>query len=201
MRNDLEPLVFDFKGTIIPGYFINDHGDVYTSYRQVSRGRYGFETIITNEFHKMKPREKSKDYPSLYLEFSVPQHLIGDEYDYTRKGRTSNSNFVIKKRIHQLVMATFNPIDQNPPERLKECWNKIPQEAKEWIYDTVIINHKDHNPRNNHISNLEYDTPKENARKAVIFYGGNHANKSKIKKVQNKIKKPKTYLQILLEES
>lgn len=198
MENELRPLVFDFKGTILPGYFINEYGDVYTTIRQVSRGRYGFKTVITNQYRKMKPREKSKDYPALYLEFSVPQHLIQDNYDYRRRGSPIDSNYVIKKRIHQLVMATFHPINENPPERLKDYWNDIPQAAKEWIYDTVIVNHKDHNPRNNHVSNLEYDTPKENARKAVIFYGGHHANKRK--QTQTQVKKPKNYLQTLLEE-
>ena len=70
-------------------------------------------------------------------------------------------------------------MDDYPPDRLKDCWNDIPEDAKTWIKQTVTINHKDHNPSNNRLDNLEYVTQRENARAAVKHYGGNVANKGK----------------------
>ena len=81
---------------------------------------------------------------------------------------------------YELVMAAFRPMDDYPPDRLKDCWDDIPEDAKTWIKETVTINHIDHNPENNHVDNLEYVTQKENSSKAATkHYGGNMADKAK----------------------
>ena len=76
-------------------------------------------------------------------------------------------------------MGAFRPMDEYPPERLKDCWDDIPEDAKKWIKQTVVINHIDHDPSNNRVDNLEYVTQRENSRAAVKHYGGNVANKGK----------------------
>ncbi len=70
-------------------------------------------------------------------------------------------------------------MDDYPPDRLKDCWNDIPEDAKTWIKQTVTINHIDHDPSNNHVDNLEYTTQRENSRAATKHYGGNMSNKGK----------------------
>ena len=55
-----------------------------------------------------------------------------------------------------MVMWTWRPLDKYPPDRLKNCWSDIPIEAQQWIKDTAVINHIDHNPTNNRLDNLEW---------------------------------------------
>lgn len=110
----------------------------------------------------------------LYVKFVFPNDffvntlLEGHVYNKTKNNKTTKK----RMNIHQLVMNTFKPIDEYPPKSLKLCWDKIPKEAKNWIKQTVFINHIDHDPTNNTLENLEYVTPQENTRKALKHYGG-----------------------------
>ena len=53
-------------------------------------------------------------------------------------------------------------VDEYPPESLKGVWSTLPEEAKQWVRDTVVIDHIDADPSNNTLDNLRYVTPKEN---------------------------------------
>tara|TARA_R100000005_G_C4946881_1_gene169036 strand:+ start:49 stop:981 length:933 start_codon:yes stop_codon:yes gene_type:complete len=102
-------------------------------------------------------------------------NMYGSEYQYPIQGLESAMNGKCCQRtmaIHKLVANTHMSVDNFPPERIASVYAYLPEEVKQWIRETVVINHIDHDPTNNDISNLEYVTPRENCHKAVEQYGG-----------------------------
>lgn len=73
--------------------------------------------------------------------------------------------------IHRLVMMSFKPISRHPPAAIsKKDWHITPEIVKKYLAECIIVNHIDHNPKNNHISNLEWVTPGENTRKSIEHF-------------------------------
>ena len=165
-----------------PWYSVSNFGNVRTHLQNIPLGpRKGFDRSYNPNFSKnlilIEQKNGDGSIKNLRVDLQFPEDFFED-YQY-RKVRSGDSNVVKKCSVHELVMGAFRPMDEYPPDRLKDCWNDIPEDAKTWIKDTVVINHKDHDPSNNCVDNLEYVTQKENARAATKHYGGNTANKGK----------------------
>jgi hypothetical protein len=185
--NGEEARPFIIDGWVLDGYWITATGKGYSSYKTVRRsGPTGFKTqIIPGYYRQLKPeakrstRDKSQNaHVSMTFVANLTQE-ISEKLDYNYASRGSKYG---RKNLsaHQLVMSAFKPIDEHPPESLKNVWKDLPEEAKEWVRQTAVINHINHNPSDNRLENLEYVTPRENSRAATIHYGGNTANKNKL---------------------
>jgi len=102
-------------------------------------------------------------------------NMHGSEHQYPKQGLQSSYNGEKCQRtiaVHKLVAATHMSVDEYPPERIAKSYPSLPDEVKQWIRETVTVNHIDHDPTNNCIENLEYVTQRENTLKALQYYGG-----------------------------
>jgi hypothetical protein len=179
MKEEWRTIVVDDKEH--PWYSVSNFGRV-RSHLQIKGLPGGGSSAACNlSYHKekkpskMKNRDGSISCMKVKLRFPID---FFEDYQY-HKDRKISTNVNKKCSVHKLVMEAFRPMDKYPPDRLKDCWNDIPESAKTWIKQTVLINHIDHDPSNNHVDNLEYVTPRENSRAATKHYGGNTANKGK----------------------
>ena len=178
----------EWRSVVISGkehlwYSVSNFGNVRSHLKVKGLSGGGSVTYYDLSCHKdrkpIKAKNRDGSFSCMKVTLSFPDDFFED-YQYTRNKNSTNS-VERKCPVHKLVMEAFRPMDEYPPDRLKDCWNDIPEDAKTWIKESVIINHIDHDPSNNHVDNLEYVTPIENSRAAVKHYGGNVANKGKQK--------------------
>ena len=146
----------DFKSVVrfgkeIPGYYCNIEGKLFSK--------------KSNKFLKPKVKwsarllTKDRRFRSHSYTLSIPKNLFND---YDHRGRGKSYAPAISIDAHRVVMETWRSIDDFPPKEVAECWNQIPEPAKEWIRKTAYVDHIDDNPANNHVDNLRWVKPIEN---------------------------------------
>ena len=163
------------RGKIIPNYAVSEKGEIFS--------------IRANKFKKLTVRTRSKKSGKGYYvmdvstSIPVPKDLFED-YQYRVYGNplTNKSTVEFPLRVHKAVMETWRPIDKYPPIP-KEDWDKTPETAKQFIRDSAYVDHIDDDPTNNHVDNLRWVTPRQNANyvKAQEFYDSDRMEKLKQK--------------------
>lgn len=202
-------MIEEWKNVIVDGkvnnwYSISNYGrcvsHIKLNFKTPTRGGC-VKTIDPQQYRILKPVRKyqnpqKKDIVQCATHsFAFPSGFFED-YDYVKLKGGADGNIVRNCKLHRLVMEAFKPLDQFPPARLRDDWDIAPQSFIDWVRETALVNHIDHNPDNNHIDNLEWMTPRENTRAAIKMYG-RMENKNKIL-VECETNKPNNILSKLL---
>lgn len=163
---------------VYEGYSISTHGNL-VSHLQPYRNHLGhYSTKINPNYRKpikwhIAKTPGSNRIKCLYIRLMLPKNFFEGTYlenqTFHSKG---NKTIAYRRQAHQLVMEAFHPIFENPPKRLAPFWFNLPPEVQQWIYESIIVDHKDTDPSNNRLENLHYVTAGENTRNAKAFYNG-----------------------------
>jgi len=144
--------------TELPGYFVSNYGRV-ASLKKL--GRATGELIDSlEEGRLLKPNSGAGSHGYAKYNVYIPLDLYEDGYNFFQCSSSVNT---MRQTItgHRLVMETHKPIDLYPPISMED-WKRCPASAKQWIRDTVYVDHIDSNRLNNHVDNLRWCTPKDN---------------------------------------
>ena len=176
-------------GVTLPGYFVSKDGEVLSEAR-VTRRYYGcikkdgesYKKISQVGWQDRKVPEKilsasatlnnRNKVESKKIVLSLPWDTFkgtGNNYDYSI---TSNSNCLPHEKsplqfcltVHKAVKNAFHPFNDYTHEVgiSKEEWEKTPESVKLLVEECIYIDHKDDDPTNNNLDNLQYSTPKQN---------------------------------------
>ena len=136
--------------TEIPHNFISEDGRVFNSKNNKLRSPHKVWNHRSTGDRRLK---------SLCVTITIPGGLFPD-YSFRRRHK-NNKNEMLNVDLHRAVMETWRPIDEYPPIPTED-WDKCPESANQWIRDTAIVDHKDDDPSNNHVNNLQWVIPKDN---------------------------------------
>jgi hypothetical protein len=137
----MKPIVW--MGKELTNYLIKEDGSVFN--------------VKLNRWLKSK-------VPDTYGYMRYGLHVPLDFYeDYNYKINNPNGRTrCVTIRTHKALMNTFRPVDEYPPIP-KEDWDKCPECAKQWIRDTVYVDHINGVRTDNRLENLCYVTPRQNS--------------------------------------
>ena len=105
----------------------------------------------------LTPASKSGRHKGKITDYSYRFYFpIGyfPDYSFQRKGNKETKTIP----VHRVVMETYKPIDKFPPDELKDTWDNVPEQWKQWVRETAVIDHIDDNPANNDVTNLKWTT-------------------------------------------
>ena len=99
----------------------------------------------------------------------LSQSKVGNKENYNnfywsvriRKVNGPKGKFVTTT-VHRLVMETWKPLDEYPPESLADDWDKAPESFKQWVRSTAWVDHEKGNKNNNDIFEMKWTTPRGN---------------------------------------
>mgnify|MGYP001157190490 FL=1 len=140
---------------VISGYFISKYGKVIST-----RGKTPIEIKIVKNRPVGASNSKRKVL-STSFKVGLPPNFF-DDYVYKSTDGKESSNSSVRIATHRAVMETWKPIDEYPPDQLKNDWDKAPESFKQWVRDTAFIDHIDDDPTNNCLDNLRWVTPLQN---------------------------------------
>ena len=124
--------------------------------------KYG--NVIGKRGHKLKWTIKNtagRPEASVSVYPPADTNFTDEGFEYGAK------NKVVTLYVHRLVALHFLPFPEYLPEQLRDDWNKVSDNTKNLIRDSLQVDHLDGNTYNPRWDNLEWVTVKENARRVV----------------------------------
>lgn len=154
------------NGITIPHYFVSKDGRILstkTKKHKILEPKYTQTMEGYKKPHLIGMRVDKREVPELFADYDYGANYTDTDHWKKKKVKRTNKNVrSVQMQYHRVVMEAWKPIDEYPPDRLKDCWNIIPPEAKQFIKECVIIDHEDSDTRNNHVDNLRWCTHLEN---------------------------------------
>ena len=154
------------NGITIPHYFVSKDGRILSTKNK--KHKFFNPTYIQESEGYKKPhiigmRVDKREVPELFVEYDYGANYTDTPHWKKRGHKTTNENVrAIQMQVHRVVAEVWKPIDEYPPDKLKDCWDDIPEAAKQFIRECAIIDHEDSNTRNNHVDNLRWCSHIEN---------------------------------------
>tara|TARA_R100000152_G_C6749369_1_gene173021 strand:+ start:314 stop:844 length:531 start_codon:yes stop_codon:yes gene_type:complete len=142
-NEEFVPLIY--KG-VDTGYQISKYGNLL--------GKTGLKLKWTKKDRSRRPEASVGIYSN--------ESLTDDGYEYHGNGKRVNLY------VHRLVALTFLTFPEHLPKEVKDDWDKMSPSTQTLIRDCLQVDHLDGNTFNPRWDNLEWVTPKENARRAVL---------------------------------
>jgi len=109
----------------------------------------------------IRRKDGSKNITCIKTFMSVPKGFWEDGSGLPQSGNTIRRNI----KLHKIVMDTWKPLYDNPPEGIVwEEWEKVRDLPSVYnhISKTIVIDHIDDDPTNNHLDNLRRVTSWDN---------------------------------------
>jgi len=157
-----------------PGYDISNHGRCISHWKMDRRkagercnGNYideSYTRFIGTPESKNTSKKRGYIRTALRRPYGLEESHPLSYYNKLSEGIPDRTGMVrVVMPMHKLVMWHYNYLDDNPEQIgiTTDEWESMPERAKEIIRQSLEINHIDHNPTNNKLSNLEYVTKVE----------------------------------------
>ena len=164
-----------------PGYEVSDYGRVISHWKMRGGSKKGRISHTDKDFVSIDfsytrfigtTESLNTTKKRGYIQVSLSRDKLLQEshpishYNKLKEGEPTKFGFYITTfPMHKLVMWHFSWLDYKPEQIgiSKEEWLSMPERAKVIIRQSLEINHIDHDPTNNKLSNLEWVTKVENS--------------------------------------
>ena len=154
---EFKPVV---HGIAVPKYYVSECGRIISTKNKIIKE-------IISKYTYIKGTYILPHMFTMYIEEDfIKTNSEVFSYDYQM---STPGIYKINMYVYSAVMKTWRPVNEYPPIPMED-WINTPQSAKDWIIESVIIDHKDGNTRNNHADNLIWTNNKGNNRYRKKFF-------------------------------